>query len=192
MQEMIYISGLGPMSGLPNYNYGAFFAAENLLRSQGKEVINPAKHFGGDQGRARSDYIRADVAVLLRKATAIYMLKGWHNSAGARLERELAIQLDLPVTYAADAEKGEPVETHAQQLVRNGARQAVYGPPRRDFSRTAKIWSGILGTDVTPEDVALCMVGLKMSRLKATPDHGDSIVDSIGYMIAYSRLGEGE
>lgn len=180
------------MSGLPNYNYGAFFAAENLLRSQGKEVINPAKHFGGDQGRARSDYIRADVAVLLRKATAIYMLPGWQNSAGARLEREIAIQLEYDITYAPDAEKGEPIETHAQKLVRNGARQAAYGHPRHDFERTAKIWSGILGTDVAAEDVALCMVGLKMSRLKSTPHHGDSVVDAAGYIICYDRLREVE
>ena len=186
----VYISG--PMSGLPNYNYGAFFAAENLLKSQGKEVLNPAKHFGGDQGRPRSEYIRADVAVLLRKATAIYMLPGWQNSADARLEREIAIQLEYDITYAPDAEKGDPVESQAQRLVRNGARQATYGHPRDDFRRTAKIWSGILGTEVTAQDVALCMVGLKMSRLKSTPDHKDSVVDAAGYVICYDRLGESE
>lgn len=185
---MLYISG--PMTGLPNYNYGAFFAAEAKLREKGLEVINPAKHFGGDQTRKREDYIRADVAVLLRKATGIYMLPGWQNSAGARLERELAKQLMLDIHYAPDAEKGDTVEDMAQSLVRNGERQEVYGHPRHDFERTAKIWSGILGAHVTAQDVALCMVGLKMSRLKATPDHHDSIVDAAGYIICYDRLSE--
>lgn len=181
------------MSGLPDYNYPAFHAAEADLKKRGHEVLNPAKHFGGDTGRPREDYIRVDIAELVDESvTGIYMLPGWHNSAGARLERELAVQLGLNVSYHPDAEKGAPIESQAQQLVRNGARQKDYGHPRDDFRRTAKIWSGILGVDVTEQDVALMMVGLKMSRLKATPGHKDSVVDAAGYIICYDRLGEPE
>lgn len=52
------------------------------------------------------------------------------------------------------------------------------------------MWSGVLGVDVTPEDVALMMACLKISRLRSTPHHHDSIVDLIGYAICYSRLDE--
>lgn len=45
-----------------------------------------------------------------------------------------------------------------------GERNKNYGEPEDNFGRTAKIWSVILGMDVTPEDVAMCMVGLKVAR----------------------------
>lgn len=93
-----------------------------------------------------------------------------------------------------DAEPGrvEPVEDEAKRIVRNGQREASYGPPLQDFTRTAAMWSAILGVDVTPEQMALCMAALKISRLVATPDHHDSMVDLVGYMICYQRIVEGE
>jgi hypothetical protein len=71
-------------------------------------------------------------------------------------------------------------------------RGKVYGHPRDDFSRTAKIWSGILGIEVTPEQIALCMIGVKMSRLAQTPGHDDSILDMAGYTWCYEQCFEGD
>ena len=62
----------------------------------------------------------------------------------------------------------------------HGDRGENYGHPFEDFSRTAKIWSAILGIDVTPEQVALCMIGLKISREVNRPKR-DNIVDGAGY-----------
>jgi hypothetical protein len=67
----------------------------------------------------------------------------------------------------------------ANELI-HGDRQESYGHPAEDFSRTAKIWGAILDTEVTPEQVALCMVGVKISR-ECNRHKDDNIVDGIGY-----------
>jgi hypothetical protein len=67
----------------------------------------------------------------------------------------------------------------ANQLV-SGDRQADYGHPIDDFRKTAMIWGAILGIDVTPEQVALCMVGVKISR-EVNKHKADNIVDGCGY-----------
>ena len=46
----------------------------------------------------------------------------------------------------------------------SGDRNKNYGEPEDNFSRIAKIWSVILGLDISAEDVAMCMVGLKVAR----------------------------
>jgi hypothetical protein len=84
----------------------------------------------------------------------------------------------------------EDIELEARGIVRDGDRQKEYGHPRDDWTRTAKIWSGILGIEVTPEQAMLCMIGTKISRLVHTPQHHDSKVDIIGYAICYDRLNE--
>ena len=70
----------------------------------------------------------------------------------------------------------------------NGDRMKVYHHPMEDFSRTALIWSAIFGHEVTAEQVALCMVGVKISRLIATPGHRDSIVDGSGYFGCLAKV----
>lgn len=73
----------------------------------------------------------------------------------------------------------ENVLQEADRLV-HGDRQAAYGHPLDDFSKTALIWQAILGIPVTPEQVALCMVGVKISRQCNRPKR-DNLVDGCGY-----------
>ena len=73
----------------------------------------------------------------------------------------------------------ENVLERANSIVKQ--RGESYGHPYDDFSRTAMIWSAILGITVTADQVAKCMIGLKLSRLSETPDHQDSIDDVTGY-----------
>ena len=62
-----------------------------------------------------------------------------------------------------------------------------YGKVLENHNRIAKIWSVILGSDVTEEQVILMMVGLKVARLVETPNHQDSILDIAGYAAVMSE-----
>ena len=79
--------------------------------------------------------------------------------------------------------------TEAEGLI-NCDRQKAYAHPWDNFSQTAALWSPILGVEVTPEQVALCMIQVKISRLCNTPDHRDSIVDTAGYAGTYEKVME--
>lgn len=85
------------------------------------------------------------------------------------------------------AKKQESVLQEAERLI-HGARQKDYGHPFDDFSKTAKRWETIFGVPVTPEQVALAMVDVKISRLLNTPDHRDSQVDIGGYIGTYELV----
>lgn len=88
----LYIAG--PMTGLPEYNYPAFFEAEDQLRAAGYDVANPAM-LGVRDGWEWADYMRAGLRMLLN-CDGIAMLDGWHASRGAQVELRLALSLDMP------------------------------------------------------------------------------------------------
>lgn len=60
-------------------------------------------------------------------------------------------------------------------------RSAVYGDPVDSLGAIAARWSLTLGATVTPAQVALCMIDLKLARLGHDPKHRDSVIDVIGY-----------
>lgn len=70
-------------------------------------------------------------------------------------------------------------EAHA--LV-HGPRNQEYSHPLDDFSCTGRMWGAILGLPgpVSPEQVALCMVALKLSR-ESRKHKRDNCVDGAGY-----------
>lgn len=68
-------------------------------------------------------------------------------------------------------------------------RMAEYGHPKASFARIAQLWSVLLGVDVTPEKVALCMVAMKMSRY-LTDKKWDTVVDMVAYAAALEMLNE--
>lgn len=83
-------------------------------------------------------------------------------------------------------ERGKVLE-EANRLI-HGDRQKAYGPPEINFGRIARGWEVILGSDVTAEQVALCMAWLKIARLCEGP-HRDSYVDGAAYLALAAELG---
>lgn len=63
----------------------------------------------------------------------------------------------------------------------SGQRADDYGDATESFRRIAVIWSSIIGVDISPEQVAACMIGLKLGRLSNEMKHEDSWIDIIGY-----------
>jgi len=61
------------------------------------------------------------------------------------------------------------------------ARGQAYGPAAPAMAAIAARWSITLGHTVTPEQVVLCMIDLKLARLAHDPAYRDGIVDVIGY-----------
>ena len=61
------------------------------------------------------------------------------------------------------------------------ARGSVYGPADRMFASVAARWSQVIGVPVTPSQVVLCLIDLKLARLIYDPCHRDSQVDVAGY-----------
>jgi hypothetical protein len=64
----------------------------------------------------------------------------------------------------------------------SGERDVQYGGPEENFARIAKIWSVILNIKVTEEDVAMCMVGVKVARYaNKSGFQPDTWIDIAGY-----------
>jgi len=74
---------------------------------------------------------------------------------------------------------GEMLLSHAAGVVADRRRR--YGEPEDLLDHVAKRWSLTLGHSVTPAQVALCLIDLKLARLARDPSHLDSIVDVAGY-----------
>jgi len=75
--------------------------------------------------------------------------------------------------------KGQMVLKRAGDVI--GERQHAYGDPANSMAAVAARWSLTLGRPVTPEQVVLCLIDLKLTRLCHDPRHYDSAVDLAAY-----------
>ncbi len=83
---------------------------------------------------------------------------------------------------------GELLLRQAATIVAN--RRAVYGDPASSMDLVARRWSITLGLTVTPAQVALCLIDLKLARLTHDPNHLDSMVDIAGYAAVLREVSE--
>ena len=60
-------------------------------------------------------------------------------------------------------------------------RSKTYGDPGKAMAAIAARWSLTLGHPVTPAEVVLCMIDLKLARLARDPKYRDGPIDVIGY-----------
>ena len=70
-------------------------------------------------------------------------------------------------------------------------RGKLYGHPSVNFSNIAQGWEVILGVPVSSQQVALCMMWLKICR-EANKPTDDNLVDIVGYAICYDMLHQGD
>ena len=68
---------------------------------------------------------------------------------------------------------------HAAAII--AERRAAYGDAAASMCAVAARWSITLGHPVTPAQVVLCMIDLKLARLAHDPKHQDGPADVIGY-----------
>ena len=66
-------------------------------------------------------------------------------------------------------------------------REKQYGSPCESFVEIAKLWSVVMGIEVTPKQVALCMIQLKVYR-EVNSHKRDNILDVMVYCIALEEL----
>jgi hypothetical protein len=97
---LVYPSG--PMTGIKDDNTPAFEAAERYLRDQGHDVISPVEISQQVKDSIPEptwgDFIRADLMAILNfKVDALYLLKGWQGSPGARLELQVAAAIGCQI-----------------------------------------------------------------------------------------------
>ena len=124
MLKRIYLSG--PITNIPELNRPAFDAAEKRLTASGHFVINPVNisvTFGTEEELAKSfialyddrpfgslEYspklahavMDADLAAV-HSCDAIYLLRGWETSRGAKKELAEALKYGLQVMQEGDA-----------------------------------------------------------------------------------------
>lgn len=86
------------MSGLKDLNYPAFNNVAKQLRALGYHVENPAENPAPACG-SWEGYMRLAIAQLVT-CDEIHMLRGWRQSRGARIEYDLAVNLDLVISGA--------------------------------------------------------------------------------------------
>lgn len=74
------------------------------------------------------------------------------------------------------------------QNVIYGDREKTYGHPGKNINLIASLWTHYMGVSITPDDVCMMMVLLKVARLKNDPIHRDSQVDIAGYTALMQRV----
>lgn len=69
-----------------------------------------------------------------------------------------------------------------------GDRHVQYGHALDNHLRIARIWSVILQQEITPAQVAACMIGVKLARLVNDNIKPDTWVDIAGYAALGSEM----
>lgn len=100
--DAVYVAG--PMRGIPDRNYPAFFAAEARLQDLGYVVVNPARIEDKYSGNDWTGCMRRDLAIISLRCRSVAVLPGWENSPGASLEVHVAKALGMEILDAVTLE----------------------------------------------------------------------------------------
>ena len=115
--KTIYIAG--PMAGLPGNNFRAFEDAEKRLASDGWKPINPARFdrvFGDSPSGRLLDAVCESERAAIPHLDAIYLMRGWERSKGAKLELATALQHGLEVIVESEMKPEKRILDAADRL----------------------------------------------------------------------------
>lgn len=134
IKKKVYLAG--PMRGIKDFNFPAFFKAEEKLRALGYDVFSPARrdeeHYGAgalktetgseeeavaNAGFSIREALGADCAWITQHADMLVLMPGWGNSSGCRAERALAEALHLKI-YTLDEVLHPPTTCSESQWVK--------------------------------------------------------------------------
>jgi hypothetical protein len=101
------------------------------------------------------------------------------------------------IKWYVNAHKEEAPEVQQKEIheeaadIVYGDREQTYDDPNKNFRKIARMWSGMLDKKllrpITPQDVALMFILLKISRESFQPKR-DNRVDIIGYTLCLQRI----
>lgn len=118
----------GPMSGIPQCNFPAFYAAAGELRAAGYDIVSPAElddehdaaqalasADGSTSQRRWGDFLARDVKLLAGgDITGIVFLPGWEQSRGARLEATVGLLCGFEFElWQPDEGRAVPISRHS-------------------------------------------------------------------------------
>lgn len=140
---------------------------------------------------------RAEIVktVELRLPSEVAFLVNLCPSEARQFLTDWAEHMKDPDAYQANQEAAKPKSMlqQAEDTI-NGPRQADYGDKLTNFSHISMMVQGLLApkllpdSRITPEDIAMIMMLVKMSRLAKSPDHYDSVLDIAGYAGCYDHI----
>lgn len=117
----------GPMSGYPQANFPAFYAAAKDLRARGYDIISPAElddqedvdaalasvsGLPSDFRKTWGQYLSRDVLIVSEQCDGIIFLPDWFRSRGARLEAFVGCLSQRPfefLEYHGPGRECEPI-----------------------------------------------------------------------------------
>lgn len=118
MPKLVYIAG--PIANTTDF-CERFKAAGLEVAQLGYQPVCPIELNGIDENSRKEDaenrrmYLKRDIVALI-ECDGIYLLRGWENSRGARLEKLIADGLDMFILYQDEGERDggrEPRATKA-------------------------------------------------------------------------------
>lgn len=71
-------------------------------------------------------------------------------------------------------------------------RDKAYGSPSETFQLIAQRWSATLGVSITPQQVGILMIDLKLARHQKNPTNIDNLIDIIGYACCLADILEND
>lgn len=94
---------------------------------------------------------------------------------------------DEVIDVANEYIKRSPSALQIADEIVNGERGSDYGHPWYNFTDTANMWSVIVGMPITPEQVAMMMICLKICRELHKPKD-DNVIDMAGYVATLEKV----